>query len=79
MTELITMSNKGQITIPIQIREKFGKNVKSKLFCSYENDMIIIKKTKKSLLDYEGFLGRTLPDEEETAAVGLAKHVLGEE
>lgn len=31
---------------------------------------------KKSLLDYEGFLVRTLPDEEEVAAVGLAKHVL---
>lgn len=78
MNELITVSSKGQITIPIHIREELNLEFGEKLFCSLELDRIIIKKPQKNLLDYEGFLSNALPIEEAFASAkhGLSLHVL---
>jgi AbrB family looped-hinge helix DNA binding protein len=65
MTDLITVSSKGQITIPLFFREKYGIQAGDKLFPEPREDGFFIKKPK-DIFALEGFLsGVHIPDDEE--------------
>ena len=65
MSELITVSSKGQITIPLSLREKYAIQAGDKLFTEPHKDGFLIKKPK-DIFALEGFLsGVHIPDDEE--------------
>jgi AbrB family looped-hinge helix DNA binding protein len=72
------MTAKGQFTLPAGIRAKFGIKAGDKLFGEEVEDGFIIKKPKKSLMEYEGFINNSasLDDEILKAQEGLSKHLL---
>ena len=81
MAEMMTVSNKGQITIPVEIREKYGIKAGDKVFGEEMEIGFVIKKPKKNLLDYKGFIKAKYDPQAEREAVGngLSAHVMGEE
>ena len=65
MSDLMTVSTKGQITIPLSLREKYGIRAGDKLFSESHKDGFFIKKPK-DIFALEGFLsGVHIPDNEE--------------
>ncbi len=81
MAEMMTVSHKGQITIPVEIREKYGIKGGDRVFGEEIEEGFIIRKPKKNLLDYKGFI-KAKPGsqtEGEAARQGLSAHVMGEE
>ena len=65
MSELMTVSTKGQITIPLSLREKYGIQAGDKLFSELHETGFFIKKPK-NIFALEGFLtGVHIPDDEE--------------
>jgi AbrB family looped-hinge helix DNA binding protein len=78
MAEILTMTSKGQFTLPAEVRAKYGIKAGDKLFGEEVEDGFIIKKPKKSLLEYEGFIDNAFPLEDEVleAQEGLSKHIL---
>jgi AbrB family looped-hinge helix DNA binding protein len=42
--EISTVTSKGQVTIPIQIRKQLGINTKDKVIINIENSVITVKK-----------------------------------
>ena len=77
MTEVATVSPKGQVTIPKAFRDEFEIKPGDRVFLIKTEDGIAIFKPKKSLEDYRGFLKGRAP--EESFAEALAAHVIGEE
>jgi AbrB family looped-hinge helix DNA binding protein len=53
MTTEVVVKRKGQITIPVKIRRKFGIEENSKLQIAEQDDMIIIRKCT-SIFDLAG-------------------------
>ena len=65
MSESMTVSTKGQITIPLSLREKYGIQVGDKLFPESHETGFFVKKPK-DIFALEGFLSGThIPDNEE--------------
>ena len=65
MSESMTVSTKGQITIPLSLREKYGIQAGDRLFPEPHKDGFFIKKPK-DIFALEGFLsGVHIPDNEE--------------
>ena len=65
MPESMTVSTKGQITIPLYLREKYGIRAGDKLFPEEHATGFFVKKPK-DIFALEGFLsGGHIPDDEE--------------
>ena len=65
MSEAMTVSTKGQITIPLYLREKYGIQAGDKLFPEPRKGGFFVKKPK-DIFALEGFLsGVHIPDNEE--------------
>ena len=81
MPEMLTVSTKGQITIPVEIRDHFNIKAGDKMFCETTDEGFLIRKPKKCLLDYKGFIKDEYDPERDriTAMNGMAAHVMGEE
>lgn len=77
MTDVATVSPKGQVTIPKAFRDEFEIKPGDRVFFIKTEDCIVIVKPKKNLEDYRGFLKGRAADENFHEA--LAKHVMGEE
>ena len=45
MPELLTVSDRGQVTIPQQFREKLSIQAGDKIYCDIVNDTLVCKKT----------------------------------
>lgn len=54
--ELSTLSNKGQVTIPIELRRALELHAGDKLNCYIEDDRIIVVPTKGSLKNLKGVI-----------------------
>lgn len=85
MPDTAVVSVKGQITIPVALRQKFEIKPGDIIIVEDNNENIVIRMPQKNLLDYKGFVHQErvaspcVSDEISEAAEGLAKHVLGEE
>jgi len=82
MPDMLTVSAKGQITLPVDLRQKYKIESGDKIFGEETETGYLIRRPKKGLLDYEGFIKGVLYDaktELEMAQAGLSAHVLGED
>jgi len=77
MSAIAKISSKGQVTVPLPIRNKAKFNFGDTVLFEIRNDEVVMRKPK-NLLDYEGFLGKAnLPDdEEELLTPAVAKYIL---
>ena len=77
MSELITISNKGQITIPLQFREKLMLKSGDKVYCEVVDGAFVCKKPV-DFFSLRGCLGKAgIPEnEEELFTNAVAEHVL---
>ena len=65
MVEILTLSTKGQITIPAALREKYGIKAGDKIFAEVQDTGFFVKKPL-DIFELEGFLsGVNIPDDEE--------------
>lgn len=73
-----TISSKGQITLPAQVRKKLGINPNDRVSVEVVDDAIIIKRAP-DLFDLQGFLGKAVPEERERNAMrrAAAAHAKG--
>ena len=78
MTELITVSNKGQVTIPLQFRKELEIQFGDQLYCDVEGGALVCKKPA-DFFSLRGCLGKAeIPeDEEELFIDAVADHVRG--
>ena len=69
MPDMLTVSTKGQITLPVDLRVEYGLEAGSKIFGERTDIGYVIRRPKKNLLDYAGFIkvDRLDPEAEETA------------
>ena len=82
MPDMLVVSTKGQITLPIDVRQKYKIEGGDKVFGEEIEAGYLIRRPKKGLLDYEGFIKGVSYDAEtelEMAQAGMSAHVLGEE
>jgi len=59
-----TVSSKGQITLPVQLRRKLGIRPGDRLQIEAVDDAILIRRAP-DFFELEGFLGKALPRSEE--------------
>jgi len=59
-----TISVKGQVTLPVQMRKKLGIRPNDRVIIESVEDAIIIKRAA-DFFELEGFLGKALPETEE--------------
>lgn len=81
MPDMLTVTTKGQITLPIDLRNEYGIAPGDKVFCERTHDGYIIRWPKKGLLDYAGFIKSDKIDqqaEEEAIKEGAVARFLGE-
>jgi len=80
MSVAVRIKSKGQVTVPLIIRNKLNFNTGDIVLFEVRNEEIVIRKPK-NLLDYEGFLGKAnLPDnEEELLTPDVARRILERE
>jgi AbrB family looped-hinge helix DNA binding protein len=78
VTEVLTISQRGQITLPVGVRTKHGLKGGDKIFLEETETGYLIRTPKKGLLDYAGCLVSvySVEEEEEIAKAGLSHHVL---
>lgn len=60
---MTTVSEKGQVTIPKEFREKFGIKPGSDVEFKEEDGRLVLEKEGIKFDDYEGFLGEKSTDE----------------
>ncbi len=74
-----TISSKGQITLPADIRKKLGMKPHDRVFVESTDEAIIIR-SAKNLFDLKGFAGPAKsPDEEQKKMTeAIANHQAGE-
>ena len=80
--DMLTVSTKGQITLPVDLRVEYGLEAGDKIFGERTEVGYVLKRPKKGLLDYEGFIKGVSYDTETEltmAQAGLSAHVMGEE
>jgi AbrB family looped-hinge helix DNA binding protein len=75
---LATISSKGQITIPAQMRRKLRIKPNDRLSVEVRGETIVITRPP-DLFDFKGFLGRAIPEgqERERMRRAAAAHVKG--
>jgi len=56
MPDMLTVTAKGQITLPMKLRTKYGIEPGDKIFGEMTDIGYVIKRPKKGLLDYAGFI-----------------------
>jgi len=81
MPDMLTVSTKGQITLPVDLRVEYGIGAGDKIFGERTNNGYILRRPKKGLLDYAGFIkvDKINPEaEEEAIKEGAAARFLGE-
>ena len=61
---IATLSAKGQITLPARLRKSLGMRPHDRLVVETAGDAIVIRRTA-DFFELEGFLGKSLPAEEE--------------
>ena len=82
MPDMLTVSTKGQITLPVDLRIEYGIEPGDKIFGEMTDLGYVIKRPKKGLLDYEGFIKGVSYDAETELAMaqaGLSAHIMGDE
>ncbi|MDR0764686.1 MAG: AbrB/MazE/SpoVT family DNA-binding domain-containing protein [Synergistaceae bacterium] len=81
MPDVLTVSAKGQITLPSDLRLDFGLNEGDKVFAEKMDIGYVIKRPKKGLLEYAGFIKDTYDPEKDLAFAidAAAAHILGED
>jgi|GEM_PF-2267397 len=81
MPDMLTVSTKGQITLPIGLRTEYGIEAGDKIFGEMTDIGYVIKRPKKGLLDYKGFIKDSYDPKKDLAlAVEAASvHVMGED
>ncbi|MDR1979919.1 MAG: AbrB/MazE/SpoVT family DNA-binding domain-containing protein [Synergistaceae bacterium] len=77
MPELITVSDKGQITIPLQFREKLMLQAGDKMYCEIVDGAFICRRPV-DFFSLRGCLGKKkLPENEEDLFIeAVAEHVM---
>ncbi|MCL2146890.1 MAG: AbrB/MazE/SpoVT family DNA-binding domain-containing protein [Synergistaceae bacterium] len=80
MPDMMTISTKGQITLPVDLRVEYGLKAGDKIFGERTENGYILKRPKKGLLDYKGFIKEPYDPKKDLAlAVETASaHVMGE-
>jgi len=78
MTEILTMSQRGQVTLPVELRAEYGLKAGDKIFVEKTKNGYLLRGPKKNLLEYAGCLTSvySVEEEEERAKAGLSQHVL---
>ncbi|MBU2548698.1 MAG: AbrB/MazE/SpoVT family DNA-binding domain-containing protein [Proteobacteria bacterium] len=73
-----TVSTKGQITLPAEMRRKLGVKPQDRIILEMEGDAILITKAH-DFFELEGFLGPAKPPEEERDQMqrAVARHRAG--
>jgi AbrB family looped-hinge helix DNA binding protein len=73
-----TVSSKGQITLPAQVRKKLRIGPNDRVTIDAVDDTIVIRRAP-DLFELKGFLGKGLPerDEREQMQKAVAAHVKG--
>ena len=56
MPDMLTVTTKGQITLPMDLRIEYGIEPGDKIFGERTDEGYIIRRPKKGLLDYAGFI-----------------------
>ena len=81
MPDMLTVSTKGQITLPVDLRVEYGLEAGDKIFGEKTEEGYVLKRPKKGLLDYAGFIKTDKIDpeaEEEAIKEGAVARFLGE-
>ena len=81
MPDMLTVSTKGQITLPVDLRTEYGIEAGDKIFGERTEIGYVIRRPKKGLLDYAGFIKVDMIDpeaEEEAVKEGAVARFLGE-
>jgi len=75
---ILKVSSKGQITIPIEIRETMGVKPHDTIVIEPLGDTAVLRRVR-DFFEFEGFLGKALPPDEEQRLMeeGISRHVLG--
>lgn len=75
---ILTVSAKGQVTLPVRMRRKLGIQAPDRLLIESVDDAIIIRRPP-DLFGLKGFLGKALPAAEERAKMmeAVADHLRG--
>ena len=80
MPDILTMSQRGQITLPVALRTEYDLKSGDKIFGEKTKDGYLLRGPKKTLLEYAGCLSSSysysVEEEEEVAKEGLSRHVL---
>ena len=78
MTEILTMSQRGQVTLPVELRAEYGLKAGDKIFVEKTKNGYLLRGPKKNLLEYAGCLTSvySVEEEEEIGKAGLSQHVL---
>ncbi len=73
-----TVSSKGQITLPADVRRKLSIMPKDRVTIDIVDEAIIIKRAP-DLFEFKGFLGKALPEQQERERMrrAVAGHVKG--
>jgi bifunctional DNA-binding transcriptional regulator/antitoxin component of YhaV-PrlF toxin-antitoxin module len=81
MPDMLTVSTKGQITLPVDLRTEYGLEPGDKIFGEMTDIGYVIKRPKKRLLDYKGFIKDSYDPQKDLAlAVEAASaHMIGED
>lgn len=75
---LATVSSKGQITLPVKIRQRLGIRSKDKVqFLVRDNEIII--KPLRSFRELRGSISPKIGDSRKAAREAAARHVMGED
>ena len=75
-----TVSTKGQITLPVQIRKELGIRPHDKVTIESSSGSIVIRRAR-DFFEWEGFLGKGFSAEEEREAMlrGAMERVMGDD
>ena len=81
MPDILTVTTEGQITLPMNFRTEYGIEAGDKVFGEKTDIGYVIRRPKKSLLDYAGLIKVDRIDheaEEAAIAEGAAARCFGE-
>jgi len=78
MSEILTISQRGQVTLPVSLRAEYSLKAGDKIFLDKTKNGYLLRAPKKKLLEYAGCLSSpySIEEEEDIAKEGLGRHVL---
>jgi AbrB family looped-hinge helix DNA binding protein len=65
LPEVLTMSQRGQVTLPVSLRTEYGLKAGDKIFVEKTKDGYLLRGPKRTLLEYAGCLTSPYSIEEE--------------